>query len=565
MVSILWGSSAIDELIEKSTSEFVPSGQLDLGLQLEISDKIRSKKVNAKEAMQAMKKRLGHKNPNVQLATLSLVDTCVKNSGDSFVREIASREFLDDLVALMKQPITNIDVKNKILETIQTWGIAAKGNPSITYMTGTYSLLRAEGYMFPTVQQKIDPILFETSSAPEWTDSDVCERCRTSFTITNRKHHCRNCGGTFCQDCSSRTLPLPHLAINESVRVCDGCHLKLKMSKVPGINNLPPLPSPTSHSATTTLPNQIHSQNNNNNNNDSYDDDIKKAIELSLKEDEQRKKGYGSGYIPSNINKDDNQPTSQLTNINEEEDQELVAAIAASLRDMEVSSPPQVNYEYASRPSSNDLTPIEIENIQLFSTFITQLQSQGKTIPDDPETSKLIGQIGSLQPKIVKSLDDTIHKHRAFVELHDKINKAVQSFDHILEQRMSNYRNDSILTTHNSTSTTPNNISNYGYYQSQPTTISTPLQHHHHSQQQQQPYLMNPQYNNNISVNSQPTIQNSNNEPSSSVPLPPSQQQQYQYQYQNQTYSQSIPQTHTQPSGPVNQQPNNDQPLIDLS
>ncbi|KAI9309404.1 hypothetical protein BJ944DRAFT_258603 [Cunninghamella echinulata] len=565
MVSILWGSSAIDELIEKSTSEFVPSGQLDLGLQLEISDKIRSKKVNAKEAMQAMKKRLSHKNPNVQLATLSLVDTCVKNSGDSFVREIASREFLDDLVLLMKQPVTNIDVKNKILETIQTWGIAAKGNPSIAYMTGTYSLLRSEGYMFPTVQQKIDPILFETSSAPEWTDSDVCERCRTSFTITNRKHHCRNCGGTFCQDCSSRTIPLPHLAINESVRVCDGCHLKLKMSKVPGINNLPPLPSSTSHLDTANLPNQIHPQNNNNNNN-SYDDDIKKAIELSLKEDEQRKKGYGSGYIPSNINKDDSQPISQLTNIDEEEDQELVAAIAASLRDMEVSSPPQVNYEYASRPSSNDLTPAEIENIQYFSTFITQLQSQSKTIPDDPETSKLIGQIGSLQPKIVKSLDDTIHKYRAFVELHDKINKAVQSFDHILEQRMSSYRNDSILTTHNSASTTPNNIPNYGYYQSQPTTISTPLQHHQHSQQlqqqQQQPYLMNPQYNN-ININSQPTMQHSNNEPSTSAPPPPSQQQHYQYQYQ--TYSQSIPQTHTQTPGPVNQQPNNDQPLIDLS
>ncbi|CAO3635648.1 unnamed protein product [Cunninghamella blakesleeana] len=538
MVSILWGTSAIDELIEKATSELVPSSQLDLGLQLQLSDKIRSKKVNAKEAMQAMKKRLGHKNPNVQLSTLSLVDTCVKNSGDSFVREIASKEFLDDLVLLMKQPATNTDVKNKILETIQIWGIAAKGNQSINYMTGTYSLLRSEGYIFPTVHEKIDPILFETSSAPDWSDSNVCERCRTAFTITNRKHHCRNCGGTFCQDCSSRTMPLPHLAINESVRVCDGCHLKLKMSKVPGISNLPSLPSSSIAQPTTTIlttplsqPIQSDSQNDSNNNgNDSYDDDIKKAIELSLKEDEQRKNGYGSGYVSSNTN--------QSNGHNEEEDQDLVAAITASLRDMEVSSPPQVNYEYASRPSSNDLSSVDIENIHLFST-LTQLQSQGKIIPDDPETTKLIGQVGSLQPKIIKSLDDTIHKYRAFVELHQKINKAVQLYDHILEQRMSSYRNDHLLTTNNSnftiSSNINNNITNYGYPQTQP----TPLQ-----QQQQNYSIMNHQYSNESSI------------------LPPQQQQQ---QYQYQTYSQPIPQTYIQSSGSVNQQPINDQPLIDLS
>jgi growth factor-regulated tyrosine kinase substrate len=58
--------------VEKATSEFMPSGEENLGLQLDISDDIRSKKISAKEAVQAMKKRLGHKNPNVQLATLSV-------------------------------------------------------------------------------------------------------------------------------------------------------------------------------------------------------------------------------------------------------------------------------------------------------------------------------------------------------------------------------------------------------------------------------------------------------------------------------------------------------------
>ncbi|KAI8384873.1 uncharacterized protein BYT42DRAFT_612540 [Radiomyces spectabilis] len=437
MVSSWWGSSALDEIIEKATSELLPAGQEDLALHLDISDQIRSKKVAPKDAMRALKRRLNHKNPNVQLSTLSLLDTCVKNSGDAFVKEIASREFMDDMVSIMRAPGCNLDVKNKILSVIQTWGIASKGKSTLSYMTDTYTLLKAEGYVFPPVKEHVDSILLETSAAPEWTDSDVCERCRTPFTVTNRKHHCRQCGGTFCQQCSSKNMRLPHLAINEEVRVCDGCYIKLKLARVAKKESLQAAYS--SGSSPTPAPSQTipSAAKKSTEPEDAFDDDLKKAIELSLKEEEQRKNRYGAGYAPpqSSVSQ---RPASPTPKAMEEEDPDLAAAIAASLRDMQISAPSAPsNYEQRSYvPPNDDLSMVETENIQLFSILMERLHASGGDVFRDPQINQLYEQIGALQPKLFKSLDDTNRKHRTFVELHEKLNLAVRTYDRLLEERV---------------------------------------------------------------------------------------------------------------------------------
>jgi hypothetical protein len=48
-----------------------------------------------------------------------------------------------------------------------------------------------------------------------------CRDCEATFTVSLRKHHCRGCGGIFCENCTD-----PHVSLHageEPVRACSGC------------------------------------------------------------------------------------------------------------------------------------------------------------------------------------------------------------------------------------------------------------------------------------------------------------------------------------------------------
>lgn len=462
---------------------------------------VRSAAVPPATASKSLVARLAHSNPNVQLLALQLADVLVKNAGNQFIQAFSSsssstgggavtqlEHLVDPKPSAPASAAVNRDVQLAARKLLQDWATAftASQRPALAEsdLVRLYSRLVARGSVpFPEkATASVTAAMVDSLSAPDWSDSPYCTRCRTEFSTFNRKHHCRNCGQVFDQQCSSQSLPLPHFGISEPVRVCDACAKKIKDGKGASVVR-DALQKAAAATTTTTATSATARTTSSSRRQEQEDADLQRAIQASLAESTQlaahgpartdaniggpappsaTTTATASGYAPSYAAQvqsrggDSKSSTRRRQDGDEDDDPELAAAIAASLKDLEANkkAPPPTTYADmfpASAPApriikstfhlpSYDLSPAEQSHLDSF--IHSQLSAPPSPLypsaaSRDPRAYLYVRD--EVQPKLERNVEDARRRGEILREMEAKLSEAARLYGAGLTERVGHY------------------------------------------------------------------------------------------------------------------------------
>ncbi|KAL6939261.1 hypothetical protein ACO0RG_003094 [Hanseniaspora osmophila] len=474
--------SKFENLIEQATSETIPNGEIDLIRSLEVSDIIKSKSLPTQQCLKVLIKEVNAANSppidlNSQLSIWRLIEICFKNGGESFIKELLSNEFMKILeTSIVKayeknyETVELFDLLSQVLYDMKNYcEDLNKINYPYNNPAKVWNRLQDyEGITFSYNKLvKNDIKTFDSKQPADWVDADSCMICSANFSMFNRKHHCRSCGGTFCQKHSSNFIPLLDLGILEAVRVCDNCFEDYDLKKNKYSKKADKHHSPKSKTSKHRVKGQKvgHSSKG-----DSFDEELRRAIELSLQEQSLNVEGNqpapqepvakvresGSYHRGTNEEQEEEEKEEEEE---EEEDEDLKRAIELSLKEAEKSgaklqdqtaslaqSQSFVNMQTTAlnsdqappMPSNpNEITTKDEDDIYLFASLVEKLKTQPLHIVlQDSKLSQLYANITHLKRKINLELQETDNKYGTFIQMNSQISDIMNVYDQILESQL---------------------------------------------------------------------------------------------------------------------------------
>ena len=164
------------------------------------------------------------------------------------------------------------------------------------------------------------------------------------------------------------------------------------------------------------------------------DEDLQLAMKLSLEENRHANVGYRPGYSahpPSHSSQEPSRPPTVPSAAAEEDDPDLAAAIAASLREMALPQPSAPGERTSSLVTSNssytqtsqpqvqaplpvDLPPRDADALLTFAQATVTARQTGQPMH---EVTPLYESATASRPMMVKSVQDTSRRHREFRHL----------------------------------------------------------------------------------------------------------------------------------------------------
>ncbi|ESO03035.1 hypothetical protein HELRODRAFT_80894, partial [Helobdella robusta] len=180
----------------------------------------KSNKVHSVETMKQYEQQI-YEHENLKLS----LETSLKNEKDHNAMLVRT---LEEERKKMVEVQMQLQFMNKIKQENESLKIKLK-ELEVRCMEQEDALTELGSHLIHT-KLKVENMKEEqlVTKDAQWADDKEitnCTQCQKQFSVSRRKHHCRNCGEIFCNDCSNTKMPLPSYA--KPVRVCDACCTKL--------------------------------------------------------------------------------------------------------------------------------------------------------------------------------------------------------------------------------------------------------------------------------------------------------------------------------------------------